>query len=248
MHLRGEAAVKRQSQSSPVTYMIFDLLWLDGHSLMQLPYTERRARLEGLGLDSERWRVPESFPGQGTSLLAATREQGLEGVIGKRLDSRYVTGRGGAWIKVKNWGRQEAVIGGWTTGKGGRAGSLGALLLGIHDGDGELQYVGRVGTGFDTRELERLGGLLAPLARKTTPFIGRQPPKDSHYVEPQLVCEVEFSEWTHAGTLRQPSYKGLRDDKRAEDVVRERVAVLLERRARWPVAIGRPARRPAAVG
>ena len=226
MHLRGEAAVKRQSQSSPVTYMIFDLLWLDGHSLMQLPYTERRARLEGLRLGSERWRVPESFPGQGSSLLAATREQGLEGVIGKRMDSRYVAGRGGAWIKVKNWGRQEAVIGGWTTGKGGRAGSLGALLLGIHDGDGELQYIGRVGTGFDTRELERLGELLAPLARKTTPFTGRQPPKDSHYVEPRLVCEVEFSEWTQAGTLRQPSYKGLRDDKRAEDVVRERVSVL----------------------
>ena len=226
MHLRGEAAVKRHAQSAPVTYMIFDLPWLDGHSLMQLPYTERRARLEALGLNSERWRVPDSFSGQGSSLLAATREQGLEGVIGKRLDSRYVAGRGGAWIKVKNWGRQEAVIGGWTTGKGGRAGSLGALLLGIHDGDGALQYIGRVGTGFDARELERLGGLLEPLARKSTPFTGRQPPKGSHFVEPELVCEVEFSEWTHAGTLRQPSYKGLRDDKRAEDVVRERVSVL----------------------
>ncbi len=240
MHLRGEAAVKRHSQSSPVTYMIFDLLWLDGHSLMQLPYTERRARLEVLGLDSERWRVPESFPGQGSSLLAATREQGLEGVVGKRLDSRYVTGRGGAWIKVKNWGRQEAVIGGWTTGKGGRAGSLGALLLGIHDGDGVLQYIGRVGTGFDARELERLGELLAPLARKTTPFTGRQPPKDSHFVEPQLVCEVEFSEWTQAGTLRQPSYKGLRDDKRAEDVVREQPLGALPSGRPRPASAARP--------
>ena len=152
-------------------------------------------------------------------------------MIGKRLDSRYVAGRGSAWIKVKNWGRQEAVIGGWTTGKGGRTGSLGALLLGIHDGDGALHYIGRVGTGFDARELERLGGLLEPLARKSTPFTGRQPPKGSHFVEPELVCEVEFSEWTHAGTLRQPSYKGLRDDKRAEDVVRERVgACFLGRR------------------
>jgi bifunctional non-homologous end joining protein LigD len=223
MHVRGESAVRRHAQDSPVTYMIFDLLWLDGHSLMALPYSERRARLEQLGLSGARWQVPESFVGEGTALLAATRERGIEGVIGKRLDARYVTGRSGSWIKVKNWGRQEAVIGGWTTGKGGRAGRFGALLLGVQDGDGQLQYVGRVGTGFDTRELERLAGLLEPLARATTPFSGRQPPKGSHFVEPQLVCEVEFSEWTHAGTLRQPSYKGLRDDKRAEDVVREKL-------------------------
>ncbi|MGH2862909.1 MAG: DNA ligase D [Solirubrobacteraceae bacterium] len=225
MHLRGETAVRRQAQSAPVTYMIFDLLWLDGHSLLTLPYGERRARLEALELEAARWRVPESFAGDGSALLAATREQGLEGVIGKRLDSRYVSGRHSAWIKIKNWGRQEAVIGGWRSGKGGRTGRIGALLLGVYDADGELQYVGRVGTGFDTRELERLAGLLEPLARRTTPFAGRQPPKDSHFVEPELVCEVDFSEWTHAETLRQPSYKGLRDDKRPEEVVRERLAV-----------------------
>jgi bifunctional non-homologous end joining protein LigD len=223
MHLRGESAVRHQAQIAPVTYMLFDLLWLDGHSLMALPYSERRARLEALELDSDRWRVPESFIGNGSALLAATREQGLEGVIGKRLDSRYVPGRHSAWTKVKNWGRQEAVVGGWTTGKGGRTGRIGALLLGMYNGAGELHYVGRVGTGFDTRELERLAALLKPLARRTTPFTGRQPPKDSHFAEPELVCEVEFSEWTHAGTLRQPSYKGLRDDKRPEEVVRERV-------------------------
>jgi bifunctional non-homologous end joining protein LigD len=223
MHVRGEAAVHHHSESTPVTYMLFDLLWLDGHSLMALPYSERRERLEALELDDVRWRVPESFVGHGSALLAATREQGLEGVIGKRLDSRYVSGRHGAWTKIKNWGRQEAVIGGWTTGKGGRTGRIGALLLGTYDAEGTLHYVGRVGTGFDTRELERLAGLLKPLARSTTPFSGRQPPKGSHFAEPELVCEVEFSEWTHAGTLRQPSYKGLRDDKHAGDVVRERV-------------------------
>lgn len=226
MHLRGEAAVRRQAESAPVTYMIFDLLWLDGHSLMELPYSERRTRLAELELLSERWQVPEAFPGDGSALLDATRERGLEGVIGKPLDSRYLPGRRSAWIKVKNWGRQEAVIGGWTTGKGGRSGRIGALLLGVHDGDGQLRYVGRVGTGFDARELERLAALLEPLARGSTPFHGRQPPRGSHFVKPDLVCEVEFSEWTHAGTLRQPSYKGLRDDKRAEEVVRERSTVV----------------------
>jgi len=223
MHVRGETSVRHLAQSTPATYMIFDLLWLDGHSLMALPYSERRARLEALDLESARWRVPESFVGRGTALLAATRQQKLEGVIAKRLDSPYVSGRHSGWAKIKNWGRQEAVIGGWRGGQGGRGGRIGALLLGMHDGDGKLHYVGRVGTGFDTRELERLAGLLKPLARTTTPFTGRQPPKDSHFVEPELVCEVEFSEWTHAGTLRQPSYKGLRDDKRPEEVVRERV-------------------------
>jgi bifunctional non-homologous end joining protein LigD len=223
MHLRGEAAVRRQAQSTPVTYMIFDLLWLDGHSLMGLPYSERRARLDDMRLKAARWQVPESFVGEGSALLAATRERGLEGVIGKRLDSHYTSGRHSAWTKIKNWGRQEAVIGGWRGGQGGRAGRIGALLLGMYDADGQLRYVGRVGTGFDTRELERLAELLAPLARRTTPFSGRQPSKDSHFVEPELVCEVEFSEWTHAGTLRQPSYKGLRDDKPAAEVVRERV-------------------------
>ncbi len=223
MHLRSETAVKRQSQTAPVTYMIFDLIWLDGHSLMDRPYTERRARLEELGLAGDHWRVPESFPGEGSGLLAATRKQHLEGVVGKRLDSRYVPKSRNAWIKIKNYNEQEVVIGGWTSGQGGRSGTIGALLLGVTDDEGKLRYVGRVGTGFDARELKRLSDLLEPLARETTPFTGRQPPKGAHFVEPELVCEVEFSEWTQAGTLRQASYKGLRDDKRAEEVVRERV-------------------------
>ncbi len=223
MHLRGEAAVRRLAESTPVTYMIFDLLWLDGHSLMDLPYEARRARLDALDLSGRRWRVPESFVAEGTALLAATRERGLEGVIGKRLDSRYRPGRQSLWTKIKNSNRQEAAIGGWTTGRGSRSGSLGALLLGVTGEDGGLHYVGRVGTGFDGRELERLSALLGPLSRSTTPFAGRQPPKGSHFVEPELVCEVEFSEWTRAGTLRQPSYKGLRGDKRVVEVVRERI-------------------------
>ncbi|HTW11240.1 MAG TPA: DNA ligase D [Solirubrobacteraceae bacterium] len=222
MHLRGEAKVKRLAESAPVTYMLFDLIWLDGHSLCELPYSQRRAQLEALGINGDHWHVPEFHRGDGEALLAATREQGLEGVVAKRLDARYLPGKRAGWIKIKHSRRQELVIGGWTSGKGARASSLGALHLGVHDGEGVLRYAGRVGTGFDERELKRLLELLEPLRRGDSPFTGRQPPRGAHFVEPELVCEVEFSEWTHAGTLRQPSYKGLREDKPAAEVVRER--------------------------
>ncbi len=225
MHLRGEAAVKRLADAAPVTYMIFDLLWLDGHDLTELPYTERRARLDTLTLDAERWRVSEFWSGRGTALLAATREQGLEGVVAKRLGSRYTPGgRGGSWLKIKNISRQELVIGGWTGGKGSRSNGIGALELGVHDEAGELRYAGRVGTGFDADELKRLATLLEPLAREDTPFSGTQPPTGAHFVEPRLVCEVEFTEWTRTGTLRHPSYKGMREGKPASEVVRERIS------------------------
>jgi bifunctional non-homologous end joining protein LigD len=225
MHQRTASVVELLSETAPVTYMVFDLLWLDGHSLTELPYSERRAALDALKLNGARWRVSEFHTGDGEALLAATREQGLEGLVAKRLDSRYLPGKRSGWAKIKNSMRQELVVGGWTSGKGARSSRIGALLVGVRDDEiGGLRYSGRVGTGFDAEELERLAGLLAPLARKSTPFTGSsQPPKGSHFVEPELVCEVEFSEWTQAGTLRQPSYKGLRDDKPAVDVVRERI-------------------------
>jgi bifunctional non-homologous end joining protein LigD len=225
IHLRGESAVKRQAAEHPVTYVIFDLLWLDGHSLLDLSYTERRKRLAALELDGEHWRVPDHHESQGTALLAATREQGLEGVVAKRLDSRYAPGRrDGSWLKIKHSQRQELVIGGWTEGRRARQGRLGALELGVHDPEsGELKYAGRVGTGFDEAELERLARLLKPLARSGSPFAGRQPARGAHFVKPQLVCEVEFGEWTRDGRLRHPRYEGLRDDKPAVEVVRERV-------------------------
>jgi len=225
IHLRGEAAVRRRAAEIPVTYVIFDLLWLDGHSLMELPYAERRRLLAELRLEGEHWRAPPHHEGQGSALLAATREQGLEGVVAKRLDSRYAPGRrDGSWLKVKNSQRQELVIGGWTEGRRARQGRLGALELGVHDPDtGELKYAGRVGTGFDEAELERLARLLRPLARRRSPFAGRQPARGARFVEPRLVCEVEFGEWTRDGRLRHPRYEGLRDDKPAAEVVRERV-------------------------
>ncbi len=218
----SRAQAKRLAKATPVTYMIFDVLWLDGHSLMELPYTERRARLEGLALGGESWRTPEYVPGQGAALLAASAEQGLEGILAKRLDSTYQPGlRSRAWVKIKSFGRQEFVIGGWMPGKGKRRERIGALLLGVNE-DRKLRYVGRVGSGFSDSELERLGALLSPLQRDTSPFTaGERPPRGAVFVEPRLVAEIGFSEWTSSGSLRQPTYKGLRDDKPAEQVVRE---------------------------
>jgi bifunctional non-homologous end joining protein LigD len=226
MHLTRDAQVKRLAKESPVTYMAFDLLWLDGHSLMSLPYTERRAKLAELGIDGERFKTPEHHVGGGTQLLEATREQGLEGVIAKRLDSTYEPGRRtGNWIKIKNTNRQELVIGGWLPGEGRRRERIGALLLGVREDDGRLRFAGRVGTGFTETELERLAGLLGPLERDTSPFDvvpkAVKIPREAVWVEPELVCEVEFLEWSREGVLRAPSYKGLRDDKPAGLVVQE---------------------------
>src|SRR4051794_18542185 len=222
MHLTH--GVEARSKLVPVVYCIFDLLWIDGEDLMRLPYTERRERLEGLGLDGPAWRVPSYSTGNGEELLAASAEQNLEGIVCKRLDSPYEPGRrGGTWLKVKNTRSQELVIGGWTPGEGRRAGRLGALHLGYHE-DGRFRYAGKVGTGFTEKELDRLENLLRPLARDTSPFEGEpKPPRGTLYVDPVLVAEIDFAEWTSQRMLRHPSYKGLRDDKRALDVVLEKV-------------------------
>jgi bifunctional non-homologous end joining protein LigD len=225
MHVSSETAVRRLAKETPVTYVIFDLLWLDGHSLMDLPYSERRARLAELGLgDGGRWRVPDYVVGHGAQLLAATEQQGLEGVIAKRLDSTYEPGRRTpSWLKIKNTSRQEVVVGGWVPGDGKRRDRIGALLVGVRDDDGTLRHVGRVGTGFTEGELDRLADKLRPLERDDSPFApgGPKIPRGAVFADPELVAEVEFREWTDGGQLRAPSYKGLRDDKSAELVVRE---------------------------
>jgi bifunctional non-homologous end joining protein LigD len=224
LHLANLGAIRKQAAASPASYVVFDLLHLDGRSLMALTYDERREQLEGLGLAGTSFTTADSFRDvRGADILKATREVGLEGLIAKRRNSRYAPGsRGDAWIKVKNVRTQEVVIGGWTDGTGNRKGSIGALLLGIPSSEG-LRYVGKVGTGFGTRDRATLLDLLGPLRRKTSPFV---PPSDvtetaAHFVRPVHVGEVRFSEWTDAGRLRHPAWRGLREDKTPRDVVVE---------------------------
>jgi bifunctional non-homologous end joining protein LigD len=231
MHLASESAVRRRMRDTPVAYMLFDLLYFNGHSTLDLPYSERRALLDELGLEGPNWRTPAYHAGDGAALLEASRERGLEGIVAKRLDSRYEPGRrSGAWLKIKNVRRQEVVIGGWLPGQGARSRGLGALLAGVYEpgsGEGEeprLRYVGRVGTGFGEAELARLLELLEPLARDTSPFAIGRPPKESSFCRPELVAEVGFAEWTRTGTLRAPRYLGLRDDVDPREVVAEPVS------------------------
>jgi bifunctional non-homologous end joining protein LigD len=212
----------QQRQSATVVYMLFDVLELGGESLLALPYVERRARLEALGLNAEHWRTPPYHRGGGAALQTESRRLGLEGIVAKRLDSTYEPGkRTGAWIKIKNHLGQELVIGGWQQGLGKRQGTIGALLLGYYE-DGALRYAGKVGTGFTDATLAGLQRRLAALASDDSPFAGGKLPRDAHFARPELVAEIEFTEWTADGRIRHPSFKGLREDKPASQVVRER--------------------------
>ena len=213
MHVGSESAARRRAKDVPVTYVVFDLLWLDGHPLLHLPYAERRARLLKLGLDGPAWRTPDHVTGDGAAVLEASLRNGLEGVVAKKLDSAYEPGRRSpCWLKVKNVRREDVVVGGWVPGAGKRTDRIGALLVGVIQ-DGALRYAGRVGTGFTESELNRLANVLE--RRDDSPFqiVGEtKPPKGSVYVQPTRVAEVEFTEWTDDGMLRHPSYKGLREE------------------------------------
>jgi bifunctional non-homologous end joining protein LigD len=224
MHVASETTARKLAREVPVVFLAFDLLWLDGHSTLDVPYEDRRALLEKLELNGPSWQTPGWYR-DGKALRAATSEAGLEGILAKRLDSPYRPGvRNREWLKIKNHLAQEFVIGGWMPGQGNREGFLGALLLGYHDEAEEgspLRYAGRVGTGFTGKELERMKRLLTPLVRDTSPFTGAPRLKDPVWVEPELVAQVRFTEWTSGGIVRHPAYLGLRDDKPATDVVRE---------------------------
>ena len=210
-------------RSVPVQYYVFDLLHHGIQALTGSPYTERRARLEDLGLNSDPVHTPPWHRGGADKVLAESIAKGLEGVVGKPLGSAYHPGQRRDWIKVKNVKQQEVIIAGWKPGEGRRADMIGSLLLGVND-DGQLRYAGHVGTGFTDDMLAGLSEQLAPLRRETSPFgtkIPNQAARDARWVEPSLVGEVAFAEWTGDGILRQPSWRGLRIDKEPGDVRRE---------------------------
>jgi bifunctional non-homologous end joining protein LigD len=217
------ARVRRLAASVPVTFVVFDVLHLDGRSTLNLPYGERRRLLESLELNGDSWRTPPVWFEDGESVLDAVRKQGMEGVMAKRLDSPYLPGRrSDNWRKVKSLRTQEVVIGGWREGTGRRAGQVGSLLVGVPDERG-LQYVGKVGTGFTERALADLSARLTAES-DVPPFANTVPRADAqgaHWVEPVLVGEVRFSEWTRDGRLRHPAWRGLRFDKTPADVRRE---------------------------
>jgi len=207
----------------PVTFVVFDLLYGNGRDLRDEPLERRKSALESMLTGKGPVLYSKHVEGDGKALFEVARERGLEGIVGKRRDSKYVARRSRDWVKIKTVLRQETVIGGWTEGRGSRK-YFGALLVGLYDGD-EFLYAGSVGTGFDDKLLAGIAGKLAPLERKTSPFaLPPQTDTKAHWVTPALVAEVSLREWTRDGLMRHPVFVGLRADKAPADAVRERPA------------------------
>jgi bifunctional non-homologous end joining protein LigD len=223
MGVTKKADVDRLAAVTPVRFMAFDLLELDGRDLTKLPYAERRELLEQHVHERGPIQVPPAFDGDIAAAIRTSRELGLEGVMAKRRDSPYSAGRRSrAWVKVKHARTQEVVIGGWKPGNGSRAHRVGSLLMGVPEGDA-LRFVGKVGTGFTERQLDEITRRLAAIERKTSPFHELPAPerKDARYVTPRLVGEVEFTEWTPGSRLRAPTWRGWRPDKSPDEIVVE---------------------------
>jgi bifunctional non-homologous end joining protein LigD len=227
LHGADAAKARHLAEQQPVVYVLFDLLYADGVSLMAEPYLERRRRLEALGLERPAagpWTLSPRFDGPGADILRASQDQGLEGILAKRRDSPYLPGkRSPTWTKVKNVLTQEVVVGGWTPGEGHRTRRFGSLLLGIPSAGG-LEYVGQVGTGFSESILDDMTTTLEGLRSPDNPFVTdvpRQYRTGATWVEPTLVGEVRFTEWTTEGRMRHPSWRGLRPDKDPSEVRRE---------------------------
>jgi bifunctional non-homologous end joining protein LigD len=221
IHADGERAIKRAVAETPITFLIFDVLHLEGRSTLELPYSDRRELLERLELAGPNWHTSPMYVGEGAAVAEAARDQRLEGVIAKRLASRYFPGRRSPdWIKIAETRPVEVIVGGWRPGGGRREDTLGSLMIGVPTAEG-LRYVGQVGTGFTDEVLKTLIAKLRAVERKTPPFVNEVPrdrAKGAHWVNPSLVGEVEFLNWTADGRLRAPRWRGLRTDKGPEDV------------------------------
>lgn len=213
-----------KGQAADLAYYAFDLLHLDGRDLRDEPLEARRASLRALLTRAKKARVrlSEEHKGSGRRVFAAACRSGLEGIVSKRRDARYRSGRTDAWLKTKCHREQEFVVGGFTEPKGSRP-HLGALLLGVYGRGGALEFAGKVGAGFSHASARDLRKRLDALRRPDSPFVAR--PRglaDARFVEPRLVAVVRFTEWTGDGKLRHPSFQGLREDKPAGEVVREK--------------------------
>ena len=209
-------------RSVPVQYYLFDVLWADGTDLRPQPQRERKQRLHQLLDFADPLRFTEHRVGDGVEFYHEACRQGWEGLIAKRADAPYQSGRTKDWLKFKCENNQELVIGGYTDPQGTRTG-LGALLLGYYDSDGQLVYAGKVGTGFDQQTLHRLHDELSGLEQERSPFDRGDPPRGGgvHWTKPRLVAQIGFSEWTTDGRLRHPRFQGLRRDKSPAEVIRE---------------------------
>jgi bifunctional non-homologous end joining protein LigD len=212
-------------RADTITFWLFDLPWLDGMDLRGATLEARRAKLSALLADKpqDALRFSEAFEGEPQGLLEAACEANLEGLVAKRRDSHYTSTRSAAWLKLRCSRRQEFVIGGYTEPKGSREG-FGALLIGVYDGEGALQYAGKVGTGFDAARLDSIATALRARERQRSPFAAVPAAERRgavHWVSPELVAEVRFKTWTSAGVVRQASFVGLREDKPAKSIVRE---------------------------
>jgi DNA ligase D-like protein (predicted ligase) len=219
MHLADPEAARRTGVA--VYLYLFDLVWLEGFDLRRLRLRSRKSLLRRALSFEQPVRYVTHRNEHGEELFSEACQRGLEGLIAKRAESRYVGRRTRDWLKLKCHREQELVIGGFTAPRGSRT-DFGALLVGYYE-DGELRYAGKVGTGFDRRTLASLGRALREIERASPPFVDIDKlPKGAGWVEPKLVAQIAFSEWTRDGRLRHPRYLGLRDDKRPEEVVRER--------------------------
>jgi bifunctional non-homologous end joining protein LigD len=229
MHVNDPAAIRRLVQEVPVRYLVFDLLYVDGRTVIDRSYLHRRDLLEQLTLLGPSWDVPPAHIGEGEAMLQAAREHGLEGVVAKRIDSVYEPGRRSpAWLKIKVISRQEFVIGGWVPEGGKNTSRVGSLLLGYYEPSCTpgrnakvLRFAGGVGTGFNDRWHRTISSTLRPLTRATSPFADPVPKRDAIFVEPILVAEIEYRRWPAGGMVHQGAFKGLRTDKDARAVVRE---------------------------